>query len=428
MGETAALLSSAPMETRAAQAGEGRREFAPVADQMELLARGAVDLVDEAQLRAKLERSARSGLPLTVKTGFDPSAPDLHLGHTVLLRKMRHFQLLGHRVVFLIGDFTALIGDPSGKKATRPQLSQDEVRANAETYKRQVWKILDERATVVDYNSRWLLALGSVGLVRLAGRYTLARMMEREDFRTRFEQNRPIHLHELLYPLAQGYDSVALAADVELGGHDQIFNLLVGRDLMREEGLEPQVVLTVPLLVGTDGSEKMSKSLGNSIGVEEPPQEIYGKAMSIPDALMWDWYLLLTDLPRPEIERRRAAVAAGEMHPKGVKQELARRLVADYHGKQAARAAEAEFEKVFSAGGVPEKVPDHAVEGSRTLLKLLAETGLAPSNAEARRLIEQGAVAIDGARAADPFHELPPRAEPYLFKVGKRRFARIRIR
>jgi tyrosyl-tRNA synthetase len=414
------------MERRGARAG--RREFPPVAEQMELLTRGAVDLVDEAQLRAKLERSARTGEPLTVKTGFDPSTPDLHLGHTVLLRKMRHFQQLGHRVVFLIGDFTALIGDPSGKKTTRPQLSPEEVEANAQTYQRQVWKVLDERETVVDHNSRWLLALGSVGLVRLAGRYTLARMMEREDFRTRFEQNRPIHLHELLYPLAQGYDSVALKADVELGGHDQIFNLLVGRDLMREEGLEPQVVLTVPLLVGTDGGDKMSKSLGNSIAVEDPPHDIYGKAMSIPDSLMWDWLLLLTDLPRHEIERRRAAVAAGDLHPKKVKQDLALRLVADYHGEEAARQAEAEFAKVFSAGGLPDEVPEHQLEGSRTLLKLLSETGLAPSNAEARRLIEQGAVAIDGARAADPFHELPPRAEPYLFKVGKRRFARVRIR
>jgi tyrosyl-tRNA synthetase len=413
------------MESKTASA---KREFPPVADQMELLTRGAVDLVDEAQLRAKLERSARTGEPLTVKTGFDPSTPDLHLGHTVLLRKMRHFQQLGHRVIFLIGDFTALIGDPSGKKTTRPQLSPEEVEANAQTYKRQVWKVLDERETVVDYNSRWLLALGAVGMVRLAGRYTLARMMEREDFSTRFEHNRPIHLHELLYPLAQGYDSVALKADVELGGHDQIFNLLVGRDLMKEEGLEPQVVLTVPLLVGTDGSDKMSKSLGNSIAVEDPPQEIYGKAMSIPDSLMWDWLLLLTDLPRQEIERRRAAVAAGDLHPKEVKQNLALRLVAAYHGEAAARQAQAEFAKVFSAGGLPAEVPDHLLEGSRTLLKLLAETRLAPSNAEARRLIEQGAVTIDGARAADPFAELPPRAEPYLFKVGKRRFARIRIR
>ena len=413
--------------TTAADGGEERRRFAPVDEQMELLSRGAVDLVDEAQLRAKLERSARTGKPLVVKTGFDPSSPDLHLGHTVLLRKMRHFQQLGHRVVFLIGDFTARIGDPSGKKATRPQLSQVEVDANALTYQRQVFKVLDEQATVVDYNSRWLLPLGSDGLIRLAGRYTLARMMEREDFRTRFEQKRPIYMHEMLYPLAQGYDSIALAADVELGGHDQIFNLLVGRDLMKEEGMEPQVVLTVPLLVGTDGSDKMSKSLGNSIAVEDSPQEIYGKTMSIPDALMWDWYLLLTDLPRPEIERRRSGVAAGEIHPKQVKQDLGRMLVAAYHGDAAAHLAEAEFANVFSAGGVPDDIPDHTLEGSRTLLKLLAETGLAASGGEARRLIEQGAVTVDGARAADPFLELAPRSSPFLLKVGKRRFARVHI-
>jgi tyrosyl-tRNA synthetase len=406
---------------------ETAKVFAPVGEQMDLLARGAVDLVDETQLRSKLERSARTGRPLTVKTGFDPSAPDLHLGHTVLLRKMRHFQQLGHRVIFLIGDFTGMIGDPSGKKATRPQLDQAEIDANAETYKRQVFRILDLRETVVDYNSRWHRERGAEGMIRLAGRYTLARMMEREDFRVRFEQNRPIHLHELLYPLVQGYDSVALAADVELGGHDQIFNLLVGRDLMKEEGQEPQVVLTVPLLVGTDGSDKMSKSLGNAIAVEDPPDEIYGKTMSIPDDLMWDWLLLLTDLPHPEIERRRAAVAAGQLHPKEVKQELARRLVADYHGEAAAHTAEAGFTKVFSAGGVPDDVPDYRLAGARTLTKLLAETGLAPSNAEARRLIEQGAVSVDGARAAEPFQELGPRAEPFLLKVGKRRFARIHL-
>ena len=401
--------------------------FPPVEEQMELLRRGAVDLVDEAQLRARLERSRRTGEPLTVKTGFDPSSPDLHLGHTVLLRKMRHFQQLGHRVIFLIGGFTALIGDPTGKKTSRPQLSEDEVEANARTYLRQVYKVLDERETVIDNNYRWLGALGSVGIVRLAGRYTLARMMEREDFRTRWEENRPIHLHELLYPLAQGYDSIALKADVELGGHDQIFNLLVGRDLMKEEGLEPQVVLTVPLLVGLDGHEKMSKSLGNAIAVEDPAREIYGKTMSIPDSLMWDWYLLLTDLPQAEIAGRRARLESGELHPKAVKQELARRLAAQYHGEAAAREAEAEFESVFAAGGVPEEIPEKELAGSWTLAKLLTAAGLAPSNGEARRLIQQGAVAIDGERADDPFRELPPRPEPYLFKVGKRRFARVRL-
>ncbi|HEV8583078.1 MAG TPA: tyrosine--tRNA ligase [Thermoanaerobaculia bacterium] len=403
------------------------RAFTPVDEQMELLRRGAVDLVDEAQLRAKLERSRRTGEPLTVKTGFDPSSPDLHLGHTVLLRKMRHFQQLGHRVIFLIGGFTALIGDPTGKKTTRPQLTEEEVEANARTYLRQVYKVLDEQETVVDNNYRWLGQLGSVGIVQLAGRYTLARMMEREDFRTRFQENRPIHLHELLYPLAQGYDSIALKADVELGGHDQIFNLLVGRDLMKEEGLEPQVVLTVPLLVGLDGQEKMSKSLGNAIAVEDPAREIYGKTMSIPDALMWDWYLLLTDLPQQEIEERRARVESGELHPKTAKQELARRLASQFHGEAAAHEAEAEFENVFAAGGVPDEVPERELAGSWTLAKLLTAADLAPSNGEARRLIQQGAVAIDGERADDPFLSLSPRTQPYSFKVGKRRFANIRL-
>lgn len=401
--------------------------FPPIEEQMELLRRGAVDLVDEAQLRAKLEKSRRTGEPLTVKTGFDPSSPDLHLGHTVLLRKMRHFQQLGHRVIFLIGGFTARIGDPTGKKATRPQLSEEEVEANARTYLRQVFKVLDEKQTVIDNNYRWLGQLGSVGMVQLAGRYTLARIMEREDFRTRFQENRPIHLHELLYPLAQGWDSVVLKADVELGGHDQIFNLLVGRDLMKEEGLEPQVVLTVPLLVGLDGHEKMSKSLGNAIAVEDPPGEIYGRTMSIPDSLMWDWYLLLTDLSQSEIADRRARVAAGSLHPKTVKQELARRLAGQFHGEAAARQAEAEFEKVFSAGGVPDELPEKELAGSWTLTRLLAAAGLAPSHGEARRLIQQGAVSIDGKRAEDPFLDLPPRPEPYLFKVGKRRFAQIRL-
>jgi tyrosyl-tRNA synthetase len=404
------------------------RDFPPVEEQMELLRRGAVDLVDEKQLRAKLERSRKTGTPLTVKTGFDPSSPDLHLGHTVLLRKMRHFQQLGHRVVFLLGGFTARIGDPTGKKATRPQLTSEEVAANARTYQRQVFHVLDEAETVIDDNDRWLGALGSHGLIRLAGKYTLARMMEREDFKVRYQENRPIHLHELLYPLAQGWDSVVLKADVELGGHDQIFNLLVGRDLMKEEGLEPQVVLTVPLLVGLDGHEKMSKSLGNAIAVEDTPKEIYGKTLSIPDPLMWDWYLLVTDLPQEEIAERRRRVESGELHPKAVKAELARRLVAQFHDEAAAARAEAEFEAVFAEGGVPDDVPEQELAGAWNLAKLVAAAGLAPSNGEARRLVQQGAVAIDGERAGDPAQELAPRPEPYLLKVGKRRFARIHLR
>ncbi len=401
--------------------------FAPVAEQMALLERGAVDLVDKAQLGAKLERSRASGQPLTVKTGFDPSTPDLHLGHTVLLRKMKHFQDLGHRVVFLIGDFTGMIGDPTGKKTTRPQLTRQQVLENAETYKRQVFKILDREATVIDYNSRWLSPLGAEGMIRLAGRYTLARMMEREDFKVRFQTGQPISLHELLYPLAQGYDSVAMKSDVELGGHDQIFNLLVGRDLMREEGMEPQVVLTVPLLVGTDGQEKMSKSLGNAIAVEDSPRDIYGKTMSIPDSLMWDWLLLLTDVDATEIAARKRAVAAGELHPKAVKQDLARVLVGQFHDPAAASEAHEEFEHVFAAGGAPEDVAELPVASGTALQKALVDAGLAPSGNEARRLVQQGAVTVDGERVSDPALTLEDRAEPYLVKVGKRRFAKLRV-
>ena len=406
---------------------EQKSQFAPVDEQLDLLMRGAVDLVTEDQLRDKLRRSRETGRPLTVKAGFDPSSPDLHLGHTVLLHKMKHFQDLGHRVVFIVGDFTAMIGDPTGRSLTRPQLTPEEVSSHAETYKEQLFRILDRDRTVVDYNSRWLDELGSNGIVRLAGRYTLARMMEREDFRSRFESNQAISLHELLYPLVQAYDSIALEADVELGGHDQIFNLLVGRDLMKEEGLEPQVVLTVPLLVGTDGVEKMSKSLGNAIAVEDSANEIFGKTMSIPDELMWDWYLLLTELSDSEIEERRRAVAAGDLHPKHVKQELATRLATDLHDEAAALRAAAEFDKVFAAGGLPEDIPLHAIEGPLALPRILTQTGLATSNNEARRLIQQGAVTIDGERSSDPFLELTAQQESYVFKVGKRRFAKIQI-
>ncbi len=401
--------------------------FLPVDEQLALLTRGAVDLVDVPQLTAKLERSRKTGKPLTVKAGFDPSSPDLHLGHTVLLRKMRHFQRLGHRVVFLLGGFTARIGDPTGKKATRPQLSADEVAANGLTYQRQVFRLLDPQSTVIEDNASWLLPLGADGLVKLAGRYTLARMMEREDFKTRFAQNQPIHLHELFYPLCQGYDSIALKADVELGGHDQIFNLLVGRDLMKEDGLEPQVVLTVPLLVGTDGVEKMSKSLGNAIAVEDSAREMFGKTMSIPDVLMWNWYLLLTDTPESEIAAKKGEIEAGRLHPKAAKQELARRITAEFHGEDAARAAQDEFDRIFAGGGVPEEVPEHSFPGNWQVQKLLAHAGLAESNGEARRLIQQGAVSLDGERISDPATDLAPRAEPYLFKVGKRRFARIHL-
>lgn len=402
-------------------------DFAPVDEQMELISRGAIDLVDDEQLRKKLEHSRESGKPLVVKTGFDASAPDLHLGHSVLLRKMKHFQDLGHRVIFLIGDFTAMIGDPTGKKATRPQLTAEEVAANSETYAQQVFHVLDRDKTEIGYNSKWLDALGSAGMIRLAGRYTLARMMERDDFRKRFRDNQAISIHELLYPLLQGYDSIALEADVELGGSDQLVNLLVGRDLMKEEGLEPQCILTVPLLVGIDGVEKMSKSLGNAIGLEEEPSEIFGKTMSIPDDLMWDWSLLLTDEPESAIEDKKRRVAAGELHPKEVKQELARRLTARYRGEDAADQALAEFETVFAKGGLPDDIPTATVEGEIALGKALGQLDLAASNREAQRLVKQGAVSVDGEKRTDPFGALEPRGEPYLLKVGKRKFLRLTV-
>ncbi len=402
--------------------------FPPASEQMQLLLRGAVDVVEEDALRRRLEDSRRLNRPLLVKTGFDPTAPDLHLGHAVLLRKMAHFQQLGHRVVFLVGDFTAMIGDPTGKKATRPQLSREEVLANAKTYQDQAWKVLDRERTEILHNSEWLSELGAEGLIRLAGSYTLARMMEREDFRARFEKHEPISIHELLYPLTQGYDSVVLEADAELGGHDQLLNLLVGRDLMRARGLEPQIALTVPLLVGTDGVQKMSKSLGNAVAFEDSPREMFGRTMSIPDALMWDWRLLLTDLDAAEIDRQKAQVEQGKASPRDLKAELAHDLVRRFHGRDAADGARVEFDRMFRGGGEPEEIETRLVEAGPTLFVLIADAGLAPSRAEARRLIQQGAVSLDGEKIKDPYFVLPASSGPMLLKVGKRRFLRIETR
>src|SRR6266850_1360420 len=308
-----------------------------VAEQIAYLRKGAVQIIEEAELLSKLERSAKSGRPLVVKVGFDPSAPDIHLGHAVLIRKMKHFQDLGHQVVFLIGDFTGMIGDPTGKSKTRPQLTREQVLANAETYRRQVFKILDPKKTQIRFNSEWLGTLGSEGFVGLAGKYTVARMLERDDFARRYKANEPIGIHELLYPLAQAYDSVFLHADVEMGGTDQTFNLLVGRRMMREYEMEPQVILTTPLLEGLDGVEKMSKSLGNYVGVEEPPAEMFGKLMSIADALMWRYWELLTDVSVDEIKAMRSRTDAGELHPRRAKADLAIRIVTDFHGMEAAK-------------------------------------------------------------------------------------------
>ena len=358
--------------------------------ELEQLRRGAVDLIEESELLRRIGNRR-----LTVKVGFDPSAPDIHLGHTVVLRKMRHFQDAGHRVVFVVGDFTAMIGDPSGRKSTRPQLSRAEIEANAATYTRQAFRILDPDKTVVEFNSSWLSPLGAEGFVKLAGRITVARILERDDFQKRWAARHPIALHELLYPLAQGYDSVALKADVELGGTDQLFNLLLGRDLMREEGLEPQIVLTLPLLVVLDGTEKMSKSLGNAIGIEEPPSEIYGKLMSLPDRLIWSYFELLTDLPASEIAARKRAIDEGG-NPRDVKAELARRITAEFHGEEAAEHAEADFRRAFSRGEVPEEIETREVAAaeSGSAARALVAVGLCTSMREARRKIAEGALRV----------------------------------
>ncbi|HHK60654.1 MAG TPA: tyrosine--tRNA ligase, partial [Desulfobacterales bacterium] len=350
-----------------------------IEEQLRLIERGAVDLVSREELAAKLERSAASGRPLRVKAGFDPTAPDLHLGHTVLLQKLKHFQELGHEVCFLIGDFTGMIGDPTGKSETRKPLTREDVARNAETYKEQVFKILDPAKTRIMFNSAWLDKLSSQDFIRLASQLTVARMLEREDFSSRFKSGRPISIHEFLYPLIQGYDSVAMQADVEIGGTDQLFNLLMGRDLQRAWGQEPQVVLTLPLLEGLDGVNKMSKSLGNYIGITEPPDEIYGKTLSISDELMFRYYELLSDLSSEEIARLREDMAAGRLHPKKIKQRLARELVARFHGEEAAVQAEANFERVFRDHQLPDDIPEKriSVEGQAIWLpKLLAAAGL----------------------------------------------------
>jgi len=382
-----------------------------------------VDLIEEEDLVRKIARG-----PLTVKVGFDPSAPDIHLGHTVILRKMRHFQDAGHRVVFVVGDFTGMIGDPSGKKSTRPQLTRGQIEANAKTYTTQAFKILDEKKTAIEFNSRWLSPLGAEGFIRLASKMTVARILERDDFQKRLAARQPIALHELFYPLAQGYDSVALKADVELGGTDQLFNLLVGRDLMREEGLEPQVVMTLPLLVGTDGAEKMSKSLDNAIGIQEPPAEIYGKLMSIPDRLIWNYYELLTDVPAAETAERRRGVESGEENPRDVKADLARIVTAQFHGKEAAVRAEGDFRRAFSKGELPEEIETTELPpDDPSAARILVAAGLAASMREARRKIAEGALALyesgqarivrdpeerlDASRPPDDSPETPPQAQ-----------------
>ena len=402
----------------------------PIEEQLEHIRRGAVEIIREEELEEKLKRAQKTGKPLRVKAGFDPTAPDIHVGHTVLIRKMKHFQDLGHVAIFLIGDFTGVIGDPSGRSATRKQLTKDEVLQNAETYKQQIFKILHPGKTVIDFNSRWLMALGSEGFIRLASHYTVARILEREDFSDRLKNQHPIAMHELFYPLAQGYDSVALEADVELGGTDQRFNLLVGRDLQREYGQESQVVLTTPLLEGTDGVQKMSKSLGNYIGINENPKEQFGKVMSISDELMYRYYELLTDIPLAEIQTLRRDIASGKGHPMDVKADLAVRIITAYHGTAAAQAAREEFDRVVRKREIPGDIETKEISiasGPLRLTRLLASLNLATSNAEAQRLIESGAVHMNEERITDPKTDISKPGE-YLFKVGKRRFLRLLVK
>ena len=385
--------------------------FPEVDEQLAYLRKGSAEIIRESDLRERLEKSRATGKPMRVKAGFDPTAPDLHLGHTVLIRKLKHFQDMGHTVIFLVGDFTGLIGDPTGRSATRPPLSRDQIDANAETYKTQVFKILDKEKTEVRFNSEWLDKLGYEGIIRLAAKFTVSQMLEREDFHKRFMEEKPIALHELLYPLAQGYDSVALEADVELGGTDQKFNLLMGRELQRHYGQPPQIVLTMPLLEGTDGVQKMPKSYGNYIGITEVPQEMFGKAMSISDELMWRYYELLTDVSMSEIERMKGEVAGGTAHPMKLKQELGKRLVADFHSATAAEQAAHDWSRMFQKDEVPEDLqlmavrfdevaaPNAAVSDGEVqvkLDKLLARTGLATSVTDGLRKVKQNAVKVDG--------------------------------
>jgi tyrosyl-tRNA synthetase len=409
-------------------------QFLPVDEQMDLLEKGAAEIIPGADLRERLEESRKTGRPLRVKAGFDPTAPDLHLGHTVLMRKLRHFQQLGHTVIFLIGDSTALIGDPTGRNVTRKPLTREEIDRNAETYKQQVFRILDEKATEVRYNSEWLDKLGYSGMIGLSAKVTLSQMLDRKEFLTRFRAEEDISLHELLYPLAQGYDSVALQSDVELGGTDQKFNLLMGRELQRDYGQKPQIVLMTPILEGLDGVQKMSKSLNNAIGINEPASEMYGKLMSISDELMWKYFLLLTDLRRSEIDALQADVAAGRAHPMEVKKRLARTITAGFHGEAAALSADENWARMFQAGETAQDLEEVAISfldvdaheaGLIRLPKLLVSLGLASSNAEANRKISEKAVKIDGAVATMPLVQLSKLPIRLVVRLGKRAKAAV---
>ena len=400
--------------------------MASVQEQLQIIKRGTSEIIDEKDLSRALEKSIKTGKPLRVKAGFDPTAPDLHLGHTVLLQKMKQFQDLGHEVVFLIGDFTGMIGDPTGKSETRKSLTPEEVQDNAKTYLEQVYKILDKNKTTIMFNSEWMNKFSSTDMINLAAHYTVARMIERDDFQKRLANNLPVSIHELLYPLIQGYDSVAMKADVELGGTDQKFNLLVGRDLQRAYQMKPQNIITMPLLEGTDGIQKMSKSLGNSIGVMDPPGDMFGKIMSISDDLMWRYYELLSNVPANDLKALRAKAENGEMNPKNAKVQLGKELVGRYHSEDEAEQAAREFENVFKDKNLPTDIPTLPSWGaeSRWIGKVLADSKVCPSTSDAKRMIKQGAVSVDGEKVTDENLALNGNQE-YLIKVGKKRFLKI---
>ncbi|HXF43422.1 MAG TPA: tyrosine--tRNA ligase [Pyrinomonadaceae bacterium] len=393
-------------------------------EQISLIKRGTVDLISEDDLRRKLLEAEKTKRPLRIKLGLDPTAPDIHLGHTVVIRKLRTFQELGHTVIFLIGDFTGMIGDPSGKSVTRPPLSRDEIIANAETYQRQMSRLLDPAKTELRFNGEWMDKFTAADFIRLAARVTVRQILERDDFEKRMREQKPISLHELIYPLVQAYDSVALNSDVELGGTDQKFNLLMGRQLQREYGQQSQVVITTPLLEGLDGVQKMSKSLGNYIGIEERPEEMFGKVMSISDELMWKYYELLTDVSQDQIGRMKAECAAGKQNPRNAKFNLAKLIVTDFHSRNDAERAAEEFEKRFVRHELPTEIETKSfAQGRYKMADLIFESGLAPSKAEARRLIEQGGVKVNGEKFSS--NEILLDTEPLILQVGKRRFLRI---
>lgn len=403
-----------------------------VQEQFELIKRGTVEIVPEEGLKEKLAKSQREGKPLRIKLGLDPTAPDIHLGNAVVLRKMRQFQNLGHEVVIIIGDFTASIGDPSGRTITRPQLTAEEIKANADTYYEQYCRILDESKTKVVFNSEWLGPLQFADIIKITSKATVARVLERDDFATRLHENRPISLHELLYPICQAYDSVVLEADVEVGGTEQKFNIMMGRDLQGQYGLPEQVGLFMPILPGLDGVNKMSKSLGNYVGITEPPKDMFGKLMSIPDALMPSYFELCTDVDLADIATMKAGLADGSAHPMEWKKRLGREIVTIYHSREAADEAQSEFERVFSRREEPADMPeiavavDDLVDGKTQLAKLMSKSGMAASNSEARRLIQQGAVSIDGEKITDPAAEIQPK-EGSIVRAGKLRFGRIKL-